>query len=79
MVINPSCSSVSKVSKNMFFKGVENVYTQHVSLLKSKLEECAKGKLSDKEYPFTIHGGGFSKDKVDNIVVFIVGGCTLEE
>ena len=72
-------ASAAKMSKNIFFKGVENVYTQHVSLLKGKIEECAKGKLSDKEYPFTIHGGGLAKDKVDNIVVFIVGGCTLEE
>ncbi|KAH8879394.1 GIDA-domain-containing protein [Thozetella sp. PMI_491] len=59
-------------------KGVENVYTQHSPLLETTLQNMIKGKLRDQQYPF-IEGGGTTKDKPQEIIVFIIGGATYEE
>ncbi|KAK4114050.1 Sec1-like protein [Canariomyces notabilis] len=59
-------------------KGVENVYTQHSPLLETTLQNLIKGKLREAQYPF-VEGGGTTKDKPQDIVVFIVGGATYEE
>ncbi|KAK3357448.1 Sec1-like protein [Lasiosphaeria hispida] len=59
-------------------KGVENVYTQHSPLLETTLQNLIKGKLRDQQYPF-VEGGGATRDKPQDIVVFIVGGVTYEE
>lgn len=59
-------------------KGVENVYTQHSALLETTLQNLIKGKLRDQQYPF-VEGGGTTRDKPQDIVVFIIGGATYEE
>ncbi|ROV89900.1 hypothetical protein VSDG_08267 [Cytospora chrysosperma] len=59
-------------------KGVENVYTQHSPLLETTLQNLIKGKLREQQYPF-VEGGGTTRDKPQDIVVFIVGGATYEE
>ena len=59
-------------------KGVENVYTQHSPLLESTLQDLVKGRLKEQQYPF-VEGGGSTRDKPQDIVVFIVGGVTYEE
>lgn len=59
-------------------KGVENVYTQHSPLLETTLQNLIKGKLRDQQYPF-VEGGGTTRDKPQDVVVFIVGGATYEE
>ncbi|KAF4450585.1 tRNA uridine 5-carboxymethylaminomethyl modification enzyme MnmG [Fusarium austroafricanum] len=59
-------------------KGVENVYTQHSPLLETTLQNLIKGRLRDQQYPF-VEGGGATKDKPQDIIVFIVGGATYEE
>ncbi|KAK3375076.1 Sec1-like protein [Podospora didyma] len=59
-------------------KGVENVYTQHSPLLETTLQNLIKGKLREQQYPF-IEGGGTTRDKPQDIIVFIVGGATYEE
>jgi vacuolar protein sorting-associated protein 45 len=59
-------------------KGVENVYTQHSPLLETTLQNLIKGKLRDQQYPF-VDGGGTTRDKPQDIVVFMVGGATYEE
>lgn len=59
-------------------KGVENVYTQHSPLLETTLQELIKGKLKEQKYPF-VEGGGTTKDKPQDIIVFIIGGATYEE
>ncbi len=59
-------------------KGVDNVYTQHSPLLQSKLDELIKGRLKESLYPF-VEGGGSTRDKPQNIIVFMVGGATYEE
>ncbi|KAK9468957.1 Sec1-like protein [Lipomyces arxii] len=58
--------------------GVDNVYTQHVTLLERTLGQLVKGRLRDSAYPF-IEGGGSSRDRPSDIIVFFVGGVTYEE
>ncbi|KAF2024432.1 vacuolar protein sorting-associated protein 45 [Setomelanomma holmii] len=59
-------------------KGVENVYTQHAPRLETTLQDMIKGRLSQQIYPF-VEGGGSTKDKPQDIIVFMVGGTTYEE
>ena len=59
-------------------KGVENVYTQHSPRLEVTLQNLIKGKLREQQYPF-VDGGGTTRDKPQDIVIFIVGGVTYEE
>ncbi|KAK9463359.1 Sec1-like protein [Lipomyces oligophaga] len=63
------------------FKGlqdVQNIYTQHVTLLERTLGALVKGKLRDNMYPF-IEGGGSSRDRPSDVIVFMIGGVTYEE
>ncbi|KAI1282297.1 GIDA-domain-containing protein [Xylaria sp. FL0933] len=59
-------------------KGVENVYTQHSPHLETTLQDMIKGKLRDQQYPF-VEGGGTTRDKPQDIIVFMIGGATYEE
>ena len=59
-------------------KGVENVYTQHSPRLEVTLQNLIKGKLKETQYPF-VEGGGTTRDKAQDVVVFMVGGATYEE
>ena len=59
-------------------KGVENVYTQHSPRLEATLQNLITGRLKEQQYPF-IEGGGSTRDKPQDIIVFIVGGATYEE
>ncbi|KAF2750361.1 Sec1-like protein [Sporormia fimetaria CBS 119925] len=59
-------------------KGVENVYTQHSPRLETTLQDMIKGRLNQQSYPF-VEGGGSTKDKPQDIIVFMVGGTTYEE
>lgn len=59
-------------------KGVENVYTQHSPRLEITLQDLIKGKLKDTLYPF-VDGGGATREKPQDIVIFMVGGSTYEE
>ncbi|PHH81106.1 hypothetical protein CDD80_2091 [Ophiocordyceps camponoti-rufipedis] len=58
-------------------KGVENVYTQHVALLENTLQNLIKGRLKEQQYPFV--EGRSTKDKPQDIIVFMIGGATYEE
>ncbi|KAL1916515.1 uncharacterized protein VTP21DRAFT_5706 [Calcarisporiella thermophila] len=64
--------------KNVFkgLKGVENVYTQHTPHLGETLELLLKGRLKETSYPF-VEGG--SKDRPQDVILFVVGGATYEE
>ncbi|KAI9746576.1 MAG: vacuolar protein sorting-associated protein 45 [Claussenomyces sp. TS43310] len=59
-------------------KGVENVYTQHSPRLEVTLQNLIKGRLRDQQYPF-VEGSGTTKDKPQDIIVFVIGGATYEE
>ncbi|XP_046584204.1 LOW QUALITY PROTEIN: vacuolar protein sorting-associated protein 45-like [Haliotis rubra] len=58
-------------------KGVENVYTQHKPLVYSIIDQLIKGKLKESSYPYL--GPSQLKDRPQDIVVFVIGGCTYEE
>lgn len=63
------------------FKGlrdVENVYTQHSPRLEATLQNLIKARLKEQQYPF-VEGGGTTRDKPQDIIIFIVGGATYEE
>lgn len=59
-------------------KGVDNVYTMHTPLLETTLQNLIKGRLREQQYPF-VDGGGSTRDKPQDIIVFMVGGATYEE
>lgn len=59
-------------------KGVENVYTQHTPVLENTLQSLIKGRLREQQYPF-IDGGNTTRDKPQDIIVFMIGGATYEE
>jgi len=59
-------------------KGVENVYTQHQPLLMQTLENLAKGKLKEGDYP-TVGSSMQTRDRPNEVVVFSIGGTTYEE
>ncbi|KAF2170810.1 hypothetical protein M409DRAFT_51065 [Zasmidium cellare ATCC 36951] len=63
---------------NRGLRGVENVYTQHSPRLENTLQDLIKGRLNMNSYPF-VEGGGQTRDKPQDIIVFIVGGATYEE
>lgn len=73
-------SSIFSGARDRFkgLKGVENVYTQHSPRLGATLQNLIKARLKEQQYPF-IEGGGSTKDKPQDIIVFMIGGATYEE
>lgn len=73
-------SSIFSGARDRFkgLKGVENVYTQHSPRLEATLQNMIKARLKEQQYPF-VEGGGTTRDKPQDIIVFIVGGATYEE
>ncbi|KAL2351824.1 vacuolar protein sorting-associated protein 45 [Cryomyces antarcticus] len=59
-------------------KGVENVYTQHSPRLETTLQDLIKGRLREQQYPF-VDGGGTTRDKPQDVIIFMIGGATYEE
>ncbi|VDK19987.1 unnamed protein product [Anisakis simplex] len=57
-------------------KGVENIYTQHEPYLCQLIDSIAKGRLSETAYP---HVTAAHSNRIDNVIVFIIGGATYEE
>ena len=73
-------SSIFSGARDRFkgLKGVENVYTQHSPRLEATLQNLIKARLKEQQYPF-VEGGVTTRDKPQDIIVFIVGGVTYEE
>ncbi|MCJ1260254.1 vacuolar protein sorting-associated protein 45 [Lobaria immixta] len=73
-------SSIFSGARDRFkgLKGVENVYTQHSPRLEATLQNLIKARLKEQQYPF-IEGGGTTRDKPQDIIVFMIGGATYEE
>ncbi|KAL7273184.1 vacuolar protein sorting-associated protein 45 [Rhizina undulata] len=59
-------------------KGVENVYTQHSPRLQQTLNNLIKGRLKEHTHPF-VEGGETTRDKPQDIIIFMIGGTTYEE
>ena len=75
--------SVMSLIKNAAgFGGIENVYTQHKTMVHSLVDQSLKGKLKDTNYPFMEsrrrQSGGL-KERPNDVLVFVVGGATYEE
>lgn len=60
-------------------KGIDNVYTQHIPLLKQILDSLVNGNLSEIDYPSVGRSAGEGGLKASVVMVFIVGGATYEE
>jgi len=58
-------------------KGVENIYTQHSPLIREIIEDLSKGKLKEVLYPCL--GTIQSRERPQEIIVFIIGGTTYNE
>ena len=73
-------SSIFSGARDRFkgLKGVENVYTQHSARLEATLQNLIKARLKEQQYPF-VEGGGSTRDKPQDIIVFLIGGATYEE
>lgn len=73
-----SVENAVKVTKRFFkgLSGVDNVYTQHKPVLHETLEELLKGRLSNSLYPCIGYG---NNERPQDVIIFMVGGCTYEE
>ncbi|OQV12852.1 Vacuolar protein sorting-associated protein 45 [Hypsibius exemplaris] len=58
-------------------RGVENIYTQHVPLVKDLVDQLIKNRLKEPAYPYL--GGVELKERPQDIFVFVLGGMTYEE
>jgi len=70
---------VTKITDKIFkgLKGIENVFTQHTTVLKDILDSLIKGRLSEEAYP--VAGNESPNTRVQDVIVFFVGGVTHEE
>ena len=74
-----SSDHVKAFSKKLIkgFKGVENIYTQHIPELKNVIEDIFRGRLKETSYPFL--GTILQRDRPSELIIFIIGGLTYEE
>eukprot|EP01132_Coremiostelium_polycephalum_P000849 gene849-1058_t len=59
------------------FQGVSNIYTQHKPMLNEILDMILKNKLKEQSYPY--HTASPSKERPQDIIIFMIGGITYEE
>lgn len=76
---NKSLLQLAKQAVTSSFKGVENVYTQHKTLLASVADSLMKGKLKEASYPCAEGCRYASPGVPPRAIVFVVGGATFEE
>ncbi|XP_034942666.1 vacuolar protein sorting-associated protein 45 [Chelonus insularis] len=71
--------AVAKITKKLFkgLSGVDNIYTQHNPLLCETMEDLLKGKLSTQNFPYL--GQMVMTKKIQDVIIFIIGGTTYEE
>lgn len=69
--------ATSKLQKG--FKGVQNVYTQHRSVLSTVVDNVVRGRLKESSFPLANPARGGVKEKATDVIVFVIGGCTYEE
>jgi hypothetical protein len=75
-LFDSASSPFGQFRRNLNLKGVENVYTQHSPRLETTLQNLIKGRLKELQYPFL---EGHTRDKPQDVIVFMVGGVTYEE
>uniref|UniRef100_A0A914VM30 Uncharacterized protein n=1 Tax=Plectus sambesii TaxID=2011161 RepID=A0A914VM30_9BILA len=70
-------AAISELAIKDTSPGVENIYTQHQAYLSELLDSLVKGRLRDQSYPYVT--GCQPVTRVQDVVVFVVGGITYEE
>jgi vacuolar protein sorting-associated protein 45 len=72
---------ISIFRKAVGLSGVENVYTQHKSLLYTVLDTLMKGKVKDSSFPVVDSRRRplVLREKPKRVIAFVVGGATYEE
>ncbi|XP_050422035.1 vacuolar protein sorting-associated protein 45 [Adelges cooleyi] len=73
--------NAKQITKRFYkdLKGVDNIFTQYVPLLKELIEDFIKSRLKEEHYPYISDINQFTKNKVQDIIVFVIGGVTYEE
>ncbi|CAL9736902.1 vacuolar protein sorting-associated protein 45 [Monosporozyma servazzii] len=69
-------------NKNQSHPGSDNVYMQHIPKLSQLLSDLSKNNLSDQKYKCLIRPSGNTSNQLpptQDVVIFVVGGVTLEE
>jgi len=74
---NKSIIDITRSSIKRGLKGVSNIYTQHKPLLPVLFAQLMTKKLKDNQFPYIM--GGPSKERPNDIFIFIAGGVTYEE
>jgi len=74
---NSNFLKIARSSVLRGLKGVNNIYTEHKPCLRLLLQSLVAGSLKDSEFPFIV--GSPSRDRPQDIIVFVVGGATYEE
>lgn len=75
---------LKKLSGGIFgeFGEIQNVFTQHVPLIKNLSTQFVTGKLRDSLYPSLMGSGGASGSNTPppkEVFIFMIGGATFEE
>jgi len=76
---------VSRMTRSLLtsVQGVSNVYSQHVPMLMETIQNIARGKLREVDYPFVMGAPEGAADapsaKPSEVIIFIAGGTTYEE
>ncbi|KAI1707895.1 sec1 family domain-containing protein [Ditylenchus destructor] len=58
-------------------KGVENIYTQHEPYITQLIDQVSRGRLPDSL--FASSDASQINTRFENVIIFIIGGCTYEE
>jgi len=74
---NSNLLKIARSSVLRGLKGVNNIYTEHKPCLRLILQSLVGGSLKDSDFPF-LHGNP-TRERPQDIIVFIVGGATYEE
>jgi vacuolar protein sorting-associated protein 45 len=64
---------------NAFGQGNDNAFMQHISFLNGIIERMLKGKNKENEIVNINYNSSSNEPKVNNIIVFVLGGITFEE
>ncbi|ODQ77947.1 hypothetical protein BABINDRAFT_181344 [Babjeviella inositovora NRRL Y-12698] len=60
-------------------KQSENLYMQHVPRVEAVVTQAIRGKLAVRDYPVGKHSVELVADRVQDVIVYVVGGITYEE
>ncbi|ELR14005.1 vacuolar protein sortingassociated protein 45, putative [Acanthamoeba castellanii str. Neff] len=74
---NKSFIKMARSTITRGLKGVDNIYTEHSPMIRNILQQVLEGSLPEDDYPFV--SGAPSRERPQEIFVFVMGGATYEE